>query len=324
MAGGPPRPAAIPWQGRILVTIDGRRVRLRVATLPSVYGETCSVRFTAVGARPGDLVSLPLTGAQRQAVREALDAGRGLVLTAGPGGAGSGVTLRALLSSAASTERTAVALEETVDSPLDGVVHVELALQPEASPAAALRTALLHRPDVVMVEDLDEPDTAQAATRAAQKGTLVLADLTANGAAEALVRLFELGIEPFNVASAVQLVVAQRAVRTVCQRCAAPVEAKDVDLRGLGATAAQLEGARLVEPVGCEACSGSGYAGRAPLIEVMRVTEPLRRLLRARAGQEPLRESARMHSGFETIAEAGLRAVLEGRTTAAELRRALA
>ena len=319
---GDPMPRG-PWQGRLTALVDGDRVRLRVATLPTLFGDSCTIRISRATEHIADLGSLPLTDAQRESIVSGLEPARGLVLVAGPGGSGKTTTLLALLMHLADPSRSLVSIEDAVDTPLPGVAQVEASPEAGMTLQSTLRSVLFQDPDVLMLPDLDEASTASIAVRAAMKGTLILSTLHTGSAVEALVRLGDLEIEPYVVSSTVQLVVSQRLVRTVCEACAEPTTARDADLRLMGLTPDRLEGAHLRRGAGCSRCNHTGYRGRTPLFEVLRVTDSLRRLIRTRAGQDALRESARLHSGFETLQDDGVRKVLAGVTTFEEVRRAL-
>lgn len=305
LVGGPDA-APGPWHGRGVVRIEGRRTLLRVATSPSLRGEVCTLRLSAVAAAD-DLGALRLSDAVTDSLRVAVSAPRGLVLVAGAPDDGTAALLRALAGAAATGARRVVLLEGSTDREVAGVEQIEA-----GAAGPALGDALSLAPDVILVDDGDDPAIARACLRAASQRIVVMA-VQAAGAVEAIGRLIDLGAEPHALAERLAATVGVRTARGVCPSCAAPHVPDEEALAALGVLAA----AGIRRGVGCAACRGTGLRGQVLLVEALDAA-----LIRAQVGLggAALREAA---GGFEDLQAAGARAVTEGRLSLAELQRAL-
>lgn len=309
----------LPQQGRAVALVQGDSVGLHVATLPGVLGERVVVRLRPPRRTLPTLPSLGLSSLEQQAVLDAVGGRRGLVLAAGPVGSGRTHTLHALLSGGVDPDRSAVALEDPVEAELPGVLQVPVDPSIGLTYARALEAALAQRPEVVLVGDLGDRDTAPLAVHAAATGQLVLASMLAVDAADALVRLVRLGSDPADVASAVRLVVAQRLVRTPCPECAVPHDPDPFLLATLWVT--DPRGA-WVEGAGCLACSGTGYRGRTAVVELLEVGPEVRRALVETDDEAAVRKAVRA-AGVRSMRERAVELARRGGTTLDEIVRAV-
>ncbi|WP_130649924.1 GspE/PulE family protein [Egicoccus halophilus] len=314
----------LPQDGRIGVTTNNRAIDLRFSTLPTVYGEKVVMRVldkTSVLLELGDLGFLDHNLARFE---EAYRKPYGTLLVTGPTGSGKSTTLYAALNVLNEPGVNIITTEDPVEYRLPGISQVQVNPKVGLTFAAALRSILRQDPDIVLVGEMRDRETAQIGIEAALTGHLVLSTLHTNDAPSAITRLTEMGIEPFLVGSAVDCVLAQRLARRVCPRCAERLRPSDELLRAAGydddVVAARPE---LLRAVGCVACSGTGYRGRLALHEVLTVTEDIERLAVARASSEEISRVA-VAQGMQTLRQDGLAKVLLGQTTLEEIGRVVA
>ncbi len=307
----------VPQDGRIGLSVDGRHVDLRVATLPVVRGESIVMRILDKDAVVMDLDVLGMGEHDRSRFENALHATHGAILVTGPTGSGKTTTLYAGLSTVNTPEKTIITVEDPVEYELTGVKQVQVNPKTGLTFAAGLRSMVRADPDVIMVGEVRDKDTALIAIESALTGHLVLTTLHTNDAPLAAARLVEMGIEPYLVASGVACVVAQRLVRRLCD-CKAGVELSKELLADQGFEVdAGFNG---FEPVGCVRCNHTGYRGRLGIYEVMPVTDGLRRLLLQTGSADDMRAFAR-EEGMSTLREDGLRKIQDGVTSVAEVLR---
>jgi type IV pilus assembly protein PilB len=307
----------VPQDGRFALTVDGRRVDIRVVTLPLVNGEGVVMRILdqGAGAVVNDLESLGMEGGERERFTTAINRPNGAVLVTGPTGSGKSTTLYAALHALNDGERSILTIEDPVERRLAGIKQMQIAPKAGVTFDVGLRSMLRADPDVIMVGEIRDAETAHIAVEAALTGHLVLSTLHTRDAPSALGRLIDMGIEPFLVSSAVDCIVAQRLVRTLCNHCKRPQSVSDAVLAEHG-----LAGVQPYEPVGCSRCAGSGYRGRQALYEVMSVSEPIRALILERASVDEMIAVA--HSeGMRRLRDDGLQKVREGVTSIAEIER---
>jgi len=309
----------LPQDGRVGLTVDGRYVDLRVATIPLVRGEAIVLRVLDKGSVTSDLSALGMPDSVRSAFERAVTASSGAVLVTGPTGSGKTTTLYAGLKLVNTPERTLVTLEDPVEYELDGVKQVQVNAKIGLTFAAGLRSLVRADPDVMMVGEVRDRETAQIAMESALTGHLVLTTLHTNDAPLTAARLVEMGIEPFLVASGVECILAQRLVRRLCD-CK-----KQVRLARHALTEAGFDvhrGLSACEPVGCVRCLGTGYRGRVGLYEALVPTREIRSLILGRASGDEIGEAARS-AGMRTLREDGLDKVRQGLTSAPEVLRVL-
>ena len=309
----------LPQDGRIGLSVDGNYVDLRVATLPVVRGEAVVMRILDSRTLVMTLDSLGMEAAARNRLESAIAATHGAILVTGPTGSGKTTTLYAALTELNTPNRTIITVEDPVEYELEGVKQVQVNPRTGLTFASGLRAMVRADPDVIMVGEVRDTETAQIATESALTGHLVLTTLHANDAPLAAARLIDMGIERFLVTSSVECVVAQRLVRRLCE-CKQPVKLTRARLAENGFEVPR--GLTAFEAGGCVRCGHSGYKGRTGLYEVMAMTDSLRKLILDGAGHEALREQARAE-GMRTLHEDGLAKVREGVTSVPEVLRVL-
>jgi type IV pilus assembly protein PilB len=308
-----------PQDGRIGLSVDGNYVDLRVATLPTVRGEAVVMRVLDSRAIVMDLDGLGMDDDDRERFQAALRATYGAILVTGPTGSGKTTTLYAALCELNTPDKTLVTVEDPVEYELDGIKQVQVHPKAGLTFATGLRALLRADPDVVMVGEIRDAETAQIAVESALTGHLVMTTLHANDAPLAAARLVEMGIEPYLVTSSVECVVAQRLVRKLCD-CKTPVKLSKAMLGENGFEVAR--GISAFEPVGCVGCGQTGFRGRTGLYEVMAMSDEVRRLILDGARHEELTRVAR-EQGMRTLHEAGLAKVAQGITSVPEVLRVL-
>ena len=306
----------VPQDGRFALTVEGRRVDIRVVTLPLVHGEGVVMRILDQGNRVvGSLDSLGMGEEDLKRFNRAIHRPNGAVLVTGPTGSGKSSTLYAALHALNDGDRSILTIEDPVEQRIPGVKQMQIAAKAGVTFDVGLRSMLRADPDVIMVGEIRDRETAHIAIEAALTGHLVLSTLHTRDAPSALGRLIDMGIEPFLVSSAVDCIVAQRLVRALCQHCKRPQNVAPGVL-----AEHDLAGAEPYEPVGCSRCGGSGYRGRLALYEVMSVSEPIRALILERASVDDMVPIA-LAEGMRRLRDDGLVKVREGVTSIAEIER---
>ncbi len=317
----------IPQDGRINTVINGREVDLRVATLPTVHGEKVVMRVldksTAL-LRLSDLGFLPENMARYE---ESFRKPYGTILVTGPTGSGKSTTLYATLNIVNDETKNVITVEDPVEYQLPGINQVQVNAKAGMTFAAALRSILRSDPDVVLVGEIRDRETAVIAIEAALTGHLVLSTLHTNDAASTPSRLVEMGVEPFLVGSAIDCIVAQRLARRLCQRCKEAYRPEHAELASLGWDFETLGGTgsdfHLYRSKGCGACGGTGYHGRFAVHEVLQVSEEIERLIVERGHTDEIRKIA-IGQGMLTLRQAGMVEVAEGMTSVEEILRVIA
>jgi type IV pilus assembly protein PilB len=304
-----------PQDGRLRVSLEERSVDLRVTTLPLVGGEGVVMRLLDAGTVVRELDSLGMGSGDQDRFRGAINKPYGAVLVTGPTGAGKTTTLYGALTAINDGQRSILTIEDPVESPIHGIKQMQVTPKAGVTFATGLRSILRADPDVIMVGEIRDRETAEIAIRSAITGHLMLSTLHTRNAASAATRLVDMGIEPFMVAAAIDCVVAQRLARTLCNNCKKEATTSDKVLAEHG-----LKGAQTFEPVGCMRCGGTGFRGRIGLYEVMVVTDEMRDLLVSHAGV-PALSAAAAASGMRTMREAGVEQVREGLTSLVEVTR---
>jgi type IV pilus assembly protein PilB len=307
----------LPQDGRFALTVDGRRVDIRVVTLPLVNGEGVVMRILDQGGGVviKGLESLDMHGPELERFSSAIKRPNGAVLVTGPTGSGKSTTLYAALHELNDGERSILTIEDPVEKRIPGIKQMQIAPKAGVTFDVGLRSMLRADPDVIMVGEIRDAETAHIAIEAALTGHLVLSTLHTRDAPSALGRLIDMGIEPFLVSSAVDCIVAQRLVRMLCKHCKRPQSVSESVLAEHG-----LSGAEPYEPVGCSRCAASGYRGRIALYEVMSVSEPIRALILERSSVDQMVEVA-LSEGMLRLRDDGLQKVREGTTSIAEVER---
>ncbi len=310
----------VPQDGRFKLKLTPRKaIDFRVSTLPTLWGEKVVLRILDPGNTKLDLETLGFTDQQKQHYLDALNSQQGLILVTGPTGSGKSLSLYAGLSLLNTQERNIATAEDPVEIHLEGINQV--AINPSAGLgfADSLRAFLRQDPDVLMVGEIRDLETAEIALRASQTGHLVLSTLHTNNASETITRLIDMGIAPYHLASTLSLVIAQRLLRTLCNRCKKPVRLPAQVLIQEGFTKSQLDNLQLFTPVGCDQCL-AGYKGRLGIYETVPITEAISRVIIDGGNSIQVAELANK-AGFNTLRESALEQVARGLTSLAEVNR---
>jgi len=310
----------LPQDGRVGLVVDGRHVDLRVVTLPSVHGEGAVMRVLDKESVVVELDKLGMADPERERFERACRETHGAVLVTGPTGSGKSTTLYAALQMLNTPEKNIITVEDPVEYEMVGLTQVQVSAKVGLTFAAGLRSMVRADPDIIMVGEIRDRETAQIAVESALTGHLVLSTLHTNDAPSAITRLIEMGIEPFLVASALDCIVAQRLARMLCPSCKRRTIIPAKVLRESGYRArVELEA---YEPVGCRRCGGSGYRGRVGLYEVMKMSPEIQSLVLERSASEAIRDVA-VSQGMTRLRDDGLQKVRQGRTSMAEIARVI-
>ncbi len=313
----------LPQDGRITLRIAGKPVDVRVSTIPTVHGERVVLRLLDKQAGRLDLTRLGMDEATLAHMDRLIREPHGIVLVTGPTGSGKTTTLYAALSRLDAKAQNIMTVEDPIEYDLDGISQTQINARIEMSFARALRTILRQDPDVVMIGEIRDLETAQIAVQASLTGHLVFATLHTNDAVSAVTRLVDMGVEPFLLASSLIGVGAQRLVRRLCQECRQPFAADSGQLSAQLATlgfspTGTAPNTLLYSPAGCPACNHSGYRGRTGIYELLTVDQDLRRLIHDRASEQILRAHV-VSLGMRSLRDDGLRLAAEGITSLEEV-----
>ncbi len=311
----------LPQDGRIRLAVRGQEVDFRVSTIPSLHGETVVMRVLDRTAVAFDYAQLGLAAPVIGRLREALDLPNGIVLVTGPTGSGKTTTLYAGLRALNSEARKVVTVEDPIEYQLGGINQIQVKPQIGLTFAALLRSILRQDPDVIMVGEIRDLETAQIAAQAALTGHLVLSTLHTNSAAATITRLRDMGLEDYLMTAVLRGVLAQRLVRKLCLACRRASPAPPELVARLG-VAVPAPAPQLWHPVGCPHCRGTGYRGRLAIAEYLHPDAEIERLVFARADQTAI-ERAAVAAGMTTMRQAGLAAAFAGVTTVEEVTRSL-
>jgi type IV pilus assembly protein PilB len=310
----------LPQDGRIELTVGGRSVDLRVSTLPTMYGESTVMRILDRSNVSLSLDNLGLVPSVREHLRRFVDLPHGIVLVTGPTGSGKTTTLYAMLNEANKEDTKVITVEDPVEYDLEGIIQVPVNEEIGVSYASVLRTILRQDPDVILVGEIRDRETAQTAIEASLTGHLVFSTLHTNDAASAVTRLVDIGIEPFLLTATVQGILAQRLVRRVCRDCKTFYEPADDVLRRLGLVAEQVVGKKFAYGKGCATCNFTGYRGRMAITEILDIDDRMRELILQGASTAALQVAA-VENGLISLRENGLNAIFDGHTSAEEVLR---
>ena len=309
-----------PQDGRSRLRLEGRRVDLRLSTLPTQHGEKVVVRLLDSSAALRRLEEMSFSPENLQKLRTLLARPQGLILVTGPTGSGKTSTLHAALQEILSPTKNIITLEDPIEYRVAGLNQVQVNPKAGVTFATGLRSILRQDPNVVLVGEIRDTETGAIVLEAAQTGHLLLSTLHANDAPGAIVRLVDLGLEPFLVAASLSGVLAQRLVRTPCHRCAAPAAPSGEVLEALEGMATLPENGRWIHSSGCDACLGTGYSGRTAIHELLVLDDALRERIVSRTPEHSLRDAARA-AGMRTLLEDGIETAARGMTTLEEVLR---
>jgi type II secretion system protein E len=308
----------VPQDGRIQVKIGDKTVDLRVSTVPTVHGESVVMRILDKSSLMLGLPELGFLSDDQAMFERLVKLPDGIILVTGPTGSGKTTTLYACLNYMNRPDRKIITVEEPVEYQMTGINQVQVNSEVGMTFPAALRSMLRQAPNIIMVGEIRDKETAQIAINASLTGHLVLSTLHTNDAPSAVARLVDIGVQPFLVSSALRAVMAQRLVRKLCPHCKKPCELTDYEIRSLNLDAGQLSKATPMTSVGCQKCRGKGFRGRMGIFEIFVVDDEIRQMINRSATTLQIRHRTR-ELGMRTLREDGIRKVLAGLTTAEEV-----
>ena len=307
----------VPQDGRIQTKIGNKNIDLRVSTVPTSHGESVVMRILDRSSILLGLSDLGFYSDDLTNFNELLALPDGIILVTGPTGSGKTTTLYACLNTVNRPDRKIITVEDPVEYTLSGINQVPVREDVGMSFASALRSMLRQAPNIIMIGEIRDPETAQIAINAALTGHLVLSTLHTNDAPGAVARMTNLQVKPFLIATAVRAMMAQRLVRKLCAECKQPGELTDKEIRALGLDAGRLSDSKIMVPVGCGKCRNTGYRGRMCIVEIFKVDDQVRHMINEQISTPQLRRRAR-ELGMRTLREDAIRKVLAGLTTAGE------
>ena len=310
----------LPQDGRATVQVGDRVIDLRISTVPASHGERLVIRLLDKSARLYTLGELGMNEQTLKRFEQLIRVDHGLILVTGPTGSGKTTTLYASLGQINSTQRNIITIEDPIEYQLEGISQIQVAEKKGMTFASGLRSVLRQDPDILMIGEIRDHETAVMAIQSALTGHLVFSTLHTNDAASAVTRLLDLGIEPYLVASSLVGVLAQRLARRVCKQCARPYAPSAGELETLRYAPRPEEQASLRKGEGCKSCRNTGYHGRIGCFELLSVNEEIQRLVQSRATASEINGAAR-RAGMHSLCEDGLEKVAAGRTTLEEVMR---
>ena len=308
----------LPQDGRIQVKIARKPIDLRVSTIPTNHGESVVMRLLDKSSLMLGLPELGFLSDDQETFERLLRLPDGILLVTGPTGSGKTSTLYACLNYMNKPDRKIITVEEPVEYQMNGINQVQVNTDIGMTFPAALRSILRQAPNIIMIGEIRDLETASIATNASLTGHLVFSTLHTNDAPSAIARLVDLGMQPFLVASSVRAIMAQRLVRRLCPHCKEPGELSETDLRALRIEASQLGEAQVMKPAGCDRCRQTGYRGRLGIFEIFIIDDDVRHMINSKKSTLLLRQRAR-ELGMRTLREDGVRKVLAGVTSAEEV-----
>lgn len=308
----------IPQDGRIKKTIAGRQVDLRVSTLPTQFGESVVLRVLDKSVVNLDLEALKMPEDIHNTIIDVVQRPNGIFIVTGPTGSGKTTTLYSCLRLLNDVETKLLTAEDPVEYEIEGIMQVPVNPAQGLTFAKALRSFLRQDPDVIMVGEIRDLETAQISIQAALTGHLVMSTLHTNDAPGALMRLIDMGVEPFLIAASLEAVLAQRLVRRICTGCRTAYEPSESLIAQLGLDPIDIGDNEFFYGRGCDVCNESGYKGRLGIYEMLRITEPVRDMISQRAPVLAVRQKA-MEQGMRVLRDDGLRAIFDGATTIEEV-----
>ena len=310
----------VPQDGRIALTVAGRQVDLRVSCLPTVHGESVVLRVLDRSAVSLDLENIGLPEDIYDGITLDIEKPNGIFIVTGPTGSGKTTTLYSCLRAINKVDVKILTAEEPVEYDIEGLVQVPINPQQGNTFAKVLRAFLRQDPEIIMVGEIRDLETAELAVQAALTGHFVFSTLHTNDAAGAVTRLVDMNVAPYLISSTLQAVLAQRLVRTCCQNCKTYYDPDDEALRRLGLTRADIGNRQFAFGKGCKICNATGYKGRKGVFEYLRMSNPIRDMINSREPTLVIREKAR-ELGMRTMREDAIRNVLDGYTTVDEVLR---
>ena len=310
----------VPQDGRIQINVMGRDLDLRVSSIPTNHGESIVMRILDKGGIALGLPQLGFFSDDQQIFERLIGLSDGIILVTGPTGSGKTTTLYACLNTINKPDRKIITVEDPVEYQMSGINQVQVRSDIGMTFSAALRAILRQAPNIIMIGEIRDMETAEIAVNASLTGHLVFSTLHTNDAPSAVTRMIDIGVKPFLVASSTRAIMAQRLVRKICEKCKEPYQPLETELRLLGPAAKQLATAQLFHGKGCADCQFTGYRGRLGIYEIFQIDDQVRNLIFEQVSSTELRTKAR-ELGMRTLREDGLRKVVAGITTLEEVLR---
>ena len=308
----------IPLDGRIQIKLKDKDIDLRVSSIPTTHGESIVMRILDKSSIQLDIPKLGFYSDDQEKINRIINYPDGIFLVTGPTGSGKTTSLYAFLNTINTPTRKIITVEDPVEYMLPGINQVQVNVAAKMTFAAALKAMLRQAPNIIMVGEIRDLETAEIAINASQTGHLVFSTLHTNDAPSAVTRLVDMGVKPFLVASSVRAVMAQRLLRRVCKNCGEPTTADPTEIRMLGLDDKFLSQAKLMKGRGCSVCGGTGYKGRVGIYEIFMLTDEMQDLIYKKVAAATIREAARK-SGMRTLREDALRKAASGITTLSEV-----
>lgn len=305
-----------PQDGRFTILVDKREYDIRVSVLPTVYGEKCVMRLAQKKALTRNKSELGFSPSELKAFDDILKNPNGILLVTGPTGSGKSTTLYTALSELNKEDVNIVTVEDPVEANIDGINQVQVNVKAELTFASALRSILRQDPDIIMIGEIRDGETAQIAVQASITGHLVVSTLHTNSAAGSISRLINMGVEGYLLADSLVGIIAQRLVRRLCPYCKKPHLITDTERRIMGIRSDVNP--EIYEPVGCERCDNTGYSGRIGIYEIMKITPPLKELISKNASVSELKQMG-MREGMHTLRQSATMLVIKGITSVHEM-----
>lgn len=309
-----------PQDGRFSITVDRREYDVRVSVLPTVYGEKCVMRLTHKKALSRSKLALGFSPEEMRKFDKILSKPNGIVLVTGPTGSGKSTTLYTALNELNSDMVNIVTVEDPVEANIEGINQVQVNTKTDMTFSNALRSILRQDPDIIMIGEIRDGETAAIAVQASITGHLVVSTLHTNDTASSITRLVDMGVESYLIADSIMGIITQRLVRRLCPNCCRPHKLEEYELAYLGLSPEEADSVCVREPVGCQRCNGTGYYDRIGIFEIMEITPALRSLIARGRPTDEIRDTA-IAEGMNTLHESALRLVLNGTTSISEMRR---
>jgi len=308
----------VPQDGRISLNVQGNPVDLRVSILPTMFGESVVLRVLDRSQISLDLDKLGLRQTELSMVRQLIRKPNGIVIVTGPTGCGKTTTLYSALNELNNVERKLITTEDPVEYDIDGVIQVQMKSDIGLTFAKCLRSILRQDPDILLVGEIRDLETAEIAAQASLTGHLVFTTLHTNDAPSSIARLLDLGVEPYLVTATLEAIVAQRLVRKICEKCKEPYEPTEVQLMELGLRPEDVKGKKFYHGRGCSHCNNTGYRGRTAIFEIMMFNDEIRELIVEQASTNVIREAAQ-RGGMRLLRDNGLADIYDGITSVEEV-----